>query len=139
MQPYNLTISLSRNSYLLLNYLKEFNQQASLDSVLSVKILNGKRHIRASINPSKHLIHSYNSSWDLQENTSSPEYDEIFEYSKFKDKQRKSTVKISRTQDFSPSLSITLKQSRTSSIADKKNFEMQNTDLQSLQSNNVEE
>lgn len=134
MQPYTLTTNLRRNSQLLLTYLKEFNLQNPENTILSVKILNGKRHTRASISSSKHLIHSYNSSWDLQENTSNNVLDEVLEYSNFREKQRKSTVKISRTPEISPLITSNLNRNRKSSFFDKQNFEIQSAALPSLQS-----
>jgi hypothetical protein len=103
MQPYTLSINLKRYSHLLFNYLKEFSVP-TIEKLISVKIINGKKHTRASISSSKHLVHSYNSSWDLQENFDNfeSEFDETLEFHRYSQNNRKKTQKLSRTPDFSP-------------------------------------
>lgn len=109
LQPYTLSINLKRFSSLLYSYLIEHSNSFKTTPPRSFKIINGQKHTRASISSSKHVVHSYNSSWDLQENPDveeTSEFDEELEYKKFRRSPKKLTHKVSITPDVSPSISV---------------------------------
>ena len=137
LQPYTLSINLKRFSSLLYSYLFEHSSGLKLNLPRSFKVINGQKHVRASISSSKHIVHSYNSSWDLQENPDveeTSEFDEELEYSKFRRSPKKLTHKVSITPDISPSVSVSTRYGHKSAGEYQSSNDPKSATLPSLQS-----